>query len=1056
MLNKRNASCSLIPSDQQSQCKESGVTIASDTISSSSTTTIPSTYLLPPLLASSSSLEPTTTSSTTTTTISSRPNGSQLTEIGRNFPEKVSMVTQVSTSTLSPSSTTDDDKIQQETTTCFNNSNNDNMTGNIEKIINCKSEQISVNLLSSKTFNKFTPNVFNLRPTISTHPTRKHHHHHSHLSPSLSQHRRSELRRFNQNKGNDDSEGEGTTNCYTSSSEHSMDTVIFCGKSMRSSCNANNQQHHHQVHHSIPSSPKSSPSPGKPKVPTTTNGLPKTPMCQPMMMVIAKSSNCSNMTQQQSPKRYSSSSSNTTSSSPLINQLSIDPTINHSSDKKINVKKLVCDIGTSPLHKNSLNCKTKCNRNDELWVDKPKKSKRKKPPHRISGVELWVDGPNAIPINSNITSESTNCEFTEKHQRTTEWINQHAKTILIASNKGNSCCGQHWTSSNNCGKSINENTNITNPVTTSKSSKSNSSNGANGTIIDLSNPASPYHVGVSELTIKEKHLIDKLIETKEMACQTESNEKLIVSESMNCTNNSNTNEKLNTEETLILLSNLHDNHEGDYEDDAVDDNDWTDERRLMLLERGALSDCCDNRICCCCSSSFTSEDDENVAVDDHVQGDDKMIDKDKQTIELKSIKDDIGSTKENNLDSNTELIPNKLSTSNQLTEPPGQLKLEQFLKQLITVTNPSLNDNENMEKIKKDKDKNHHHRHRSHHGHHGYHHHQHHHHAGERKLSQPINHYNDYPQYDSLPPRRLTRSKFNGTKYYDSFGSHQDLTNCSVDDNQINRLKSTLDDANCKSVGYIITKDLPINDDCSKNHVTLLPTSPRINRILGVQTKVECINITNSPTKSSRKQSCNKRDTTSTTTSGHGTTSEGDDRSVVTKKSSDSSSSPSQSHDRTFNSSSSSASQYHHHHHYHRSGQNSSGGPSSSGYDSTIKDEESDRELVIIDNDDQSNEINGKKLMITDEDNTCNVVTLTANNNESANNSNDISNNGNNNNSNHTNLQGSCNIVKSSVKMRDKSEKQNRKNKKDKEKDKRESLTSEKCSFLCCKLTSFY
>lgn len=105
------------------------------------------------------------------------------------------------------------------------------------------------------------------------------------------------------------------------------------------------------------------------------------------------------------------------------------------------------------------------------------------------------------------------------------------------------------------------------------------------------------------------------------------------------------------------------------------------------------------------------------------------------------------------------------------------------------------------------------------------------------------------------------------------------------------------------------------------NHV-VLPTSPRVNRLLSGQQN-------QSPSKSSlisRKQykveQQFKRNTTSTTTSGHGTTSEGETSSIVKKISS--SSSPG---NRS----------------YREAIQRQ---PASSGYESTIVDDESDRELV--------------------------------------------------------------------------------------------------------------
>lgn len=101
------------------------------------------------------------------------------------------------------------------------------------------------------------------------------------------------------------------------------------------------------------------------------------------------------------------------------------------------------------------------------------------------------------------------------------------------------------------------------------------------------------------------------------------------------------------------------------------------------------------------------------------------------------------------------------------------------------------------------------------------------------------------------------------------------------------------------------------------NHA-VLPTSPRVNRLLSGTTSLH-----NSPTKSiSRKQHKlehdNKRNTISTTTSGHGTTSEGDSTSSVAKKS--------------------------------VCMQNNhlvQSQPASSGYESTIQDDDSDRGIPI-------------------------------------------------------------------------------------------------------------
>lgn len=590
-----------------------------------------------------------------------------------------------------------------------------------------------------------------------------------------------------------------------------MDTVIFCGKSLRSSYN-NNGNHNENNNHNIPGSMKSS---VKPKVP---NGSSLEPRITPCHTVNKSSNQTLNLIQQQQQQQQllqsspvPQASSTASSTSPLHNHLtvvqhSMDVCIKHKNqlDKKcFNTKKLVCDIGTSPLHK-SLNCSNTLNKIakcDELWIDKPKRAKRKKPPQpRISGVELWVDGPHAVPLNQ--PNESSQCvDYTDKQQRITEWVNQHAKTVLIANQ---SCTGSCKTPVKN-----------TTPAT---SSKSNSSNGANGTCIELINLPSPYHVRVSESKIKEKNNIsqDKIIETKEMACQTdqidsqngEKEKKSVLQE-------------LNTEETLILLSNLHD-------DDELQNDDWTDGRRLMLLERGALSDCCDNQICCCCSSPLTSDGEE-----DDVLKDEKNVKDDNNGKTEINVNSEKNGENQNNLD-NVEIK----SESNDLTEPPGQLKLEQFLKQLITVTNPILNnklnndtDSDNL-KNKKINNENIH-RHHQHHNHHHHHHHQNHQHSEEKK-------HQNYTNYDSLPPRRLTRSRLHGSRYF-VYGSHQDLTHCIANEARNGSvIDSSVEEKTCVPVNFVITNDLPITDDCPKNHVAFIPTSPRINRILGKLLLLNC------------------------------------------------------------------------------------------------------------------------------------------------------------------------------------------------------------------------
>jgi len=224
--------------------------------------------------------------------------------------------------------------------------------------------------------------------------------------------------------------------------------------------------------------------------------------------------------------------------------------------------------------------------------------------------------------------------------------------------------------------------------------------------------------------------------------------------------------------------------------------------------------------------------------------------------------------------------------SEPITEPPKQLKLEQFLQQLTTITMPRI----------------HHHQHRDHRKDLEY-----------RSLRHPdgaSDHNLSISQWELPKPDFTEFSTF-------SYSSAKEVVKSPTPAPR--PLSAT-------SPPPTSSPNEPLFITSSPNHA-VLPTSPRVNRLLGSTTVTTSAHSSPSKSSISRKQQKIeqqlKRNTTSTTTSGHGTTSEGECSSVAKKTSSVSSPSFMSSH--------------------HQVVQRQ---PASSGYESTIHDDDSDRELV--------------------------------------------------------------------------------------------------------------
>ncbi|CAG2173115.1 unnamed protein product, partial [Oppiella nova] len=169
------------------------------------------------------------------------------------------------------------------------------------------------------------------------------------------------------------SESESGINCYTSSSEHSVDTVIFCGKS-----NLNHSQElANKLHYNVSSNPSHN------SIQVQTNGQQKDTK-EDMRCLVADS-----------PKHIMAET-------PV----------------------------SSPSHRSGKDSK----KSDELWVDGPKRRHRKGLKKDQKGMkftqELWVDGPNAQLAANGLDTETTGlCYHEEKNQRIQQWIQQHTKHI---------------------------------------------------------------------------------------------------------------------------------------------------------------------------------------------------------------------------------------------------------------------------------------------------------------------------------------------------------------------------------------------------------------------------------------------------------------------------------------------------------------------------------------------------------------------------------------------------------------------------------------------------
>ena len=229
--------------------------------------------------------------------------------------------------------------------------------------------------------------------------------------------------------------------------------------------------------------------------------------------------------------------------------------------------------------------------------------------------------------------------------------------------------------------------------------------------------------------------------------------------------------------------------------------------------------------------------------------------------------------------------------SEPLTEPPKQLKLEQFLQQLTTFTMPRI-----------------HHQHNS----------------RESYPKNPIE-YRSLRHPDGASDHNISISQWDLPKPV--FNEFSTFSYSSLKEKVKSPTGVTSRPVSATSPPQMCSPNEPLFVTSSPNHA-VLPTSPRVNRLLSTTTVTSVHSVHSSPAKSSvsRKQQKIeqqlKRNTTSTTTSGHGTTSEGECSSVAKKSTSVSSPSCTS-----------------HHPVVQRQ-------PASSGYESTIHDDDSDRELV--------------------------------------------------------------------------------------------------------------
>jgi hypothetical protein len=413
---------------------------------------------------------------------------------------------------------------------------------------------------------------------------------------------------------------------------------------------------------------------------------------------------------------------------------------------------------TSPNHRNKENQKS-----DELWIDGPKRSRRKKDHKMKWSQELWVDGPNALLDNNNSAEvDNTICYHEEKQHRIQQWIQQHTKHI--------------W-----------------------------SDFPSSPQISPTQTQDSAYSSGVKQMRPKTSSP-----EMLDASCQTDL--------TPNGSTATPTESEWSFEDSLKVLN---------------EDEIFSIER-IAGAGREAMSDCCDNEYLL--NSAFDDMDD---------------------------------------------------CHSEPITEPPKQLKLEQFLQQLTTITMPRI----------------HHHSHRD---------------SCHRKEQE----YRALRHPDGASDHNLNMSQWELPK--PDFSEFSTFSYSSPAKEVVKSPTQTTRPLSITSPPPISSPNEPLFVTSSPNHA-VLPTSPRVNRLLGSTTVTS---THSSPSKSSisRKQQKIeqqlKRNTTSTTTSGHGTTSEGECSSVAKKTSS-----------------LSSPSFMSHHQVVQRQ-------PASSGYESTIHDDDSDRELV--------------------------------------------------------------------------------------------------------------
>lgn len=521
-------------------------------------------------------------------------------------------------------------------------------------------------------------------------------------------------------------------NCYASSSEHSIDTVIFCGKAFK---------------------------------PTETSFQPcKSSLVESTTLNVPHGSSCVRTT----PRHQSTNSKRVIASHVDDQQPNVDPTMspNHQckqDSRKHNhhhlartlgnrkAPKLVCDMGTSPLHKYT---PTKGSlKSDELWIDKPRRSRRRKPvPPILLGKEIWIDGPKCKSIpRATKESHQIDCKHVEKHQRISEWVHQHAKTVW------NDSGSSHTSSPTQAASIVKATASASTIITTTTDTNTGELNGPSD-VVSERQTKTLLRIEPSSLPLKPV-TCSKKIDTNEIGCQTDLNK--LNGEEVEDDGDGDTEarheEKNERNGQPMIDTTTGITSDNDREELKLNKNElilgideWEDNCEKLLF-RGALSDCCDNEIWCSCSQ-YPSDDE--------------------------------------NYDESDDFHDNVDVQSEPIAEPPRQLKLEQFLKQLLSITNTDLTKN------------------------------------NAHNIEYHQNHFHDQLHYDSLP--RIGQNKIQGDcRYSGTVPSHDSREpDTHVTSEPINSSSLIPDFVRA-------TYQVPINDDVPKNHVAFIPTSPRIDRILG-------------------------------------------------------------------------------------------------------------------------------------------------------------------------------------------------------------------------------